>query len=177
MKRGKRYWRLIVASVALVILIYPQAAYANSSWHWLTSSPMEFLPLAILLTLAIEMASIFLFGKLVSGFGIKLKVAILVILANIFSFVFPYILRAYQLRIFSAEWQHALYDAFHKGPYYIVLSSYLILTLLIEVPLVYYLMKKHSQRKKQLLIAIISANVVTTFIVAIVERMLFYGQW
>ena len=54
---------------------------------------------------------------------------------------------------------------------------FLIMTLAVELPVVYKVMKKHVQNKRMLLWTIIGSNTVTTIMVAIIERMITEGAW
>ncbi|KGA95865.1 hypothetical protein AJ85_17210 [Alkalihalobacillus alcalophilus ATCC 27647 = CGMCC 1.3604] len=164
-------------SLILFIFMFHSTGYANSSWQWLTSSPKEMLPLAIILTLCFEIISILFLGKLVKNYSIKVIAALIITLANIVSFLFPYIFRAIEFQAVSGGWAYAWYDAFAAGPYYIVLTGYLFLTLCIEVPIIYFLLKNYSKSRRFLLGVVISVNVMTTLIVAIMERIMFYGHW
>lgn len=133
--------------------------------------------LVIILTLFIEILVTLVLGKINSSVSLKIKIAILITVANIASFIFPYIFRAIEFLGVSGGWSNAWYDAFNAGPFYIVLTGYLFLTLVIEIPIIYLYVKKHTKNKVVLLAAIISANVFTTLIVAVIERMMFYGHW
>jgi hypothetical protein len=161
----------------LFMMCLPTTVFANSSWQWLTSSPKEWLPVAVSLTLSIEIAGILLFATLNKGLGLKLKMVLLIIGANLASFLLPYISRALQLQIFYDGWGEAWNGAFESGPYYIVLLGYLMLTLLVEVPIVYHFSKKHAKWPRALLVTIVVVNVITTLIVALLERRMFYGEW
>jgi len=52
-----------------------------------------------------------------------------------------------------------------------------MLTLLIEIPIIYNLLKRHVDSKKKLLWSIIGSNIVTTAMVAVIERMVTDGHW
>lgn len=158
----------------LLFVIYPERVLANSSWNWLTVSPMSVLPFAIILTLAIETWGINVYGK-VKG---KVNVFIIVTFANIVSFIAPYIYSTSILnRFYGSGWGYAWERAFNNGPNYIIKLAYLLLTLFIEVPLVYFLLKNQSNNKKKLLFITIVVNVITTIAVAVLERLLCQGQW
>jgi hypothetical protein len=167
--------RLVKVSILLSsFIIFHNTVYANSSWHWLTASPRELLPYVIVLTLGIEIAGLLIFGTLNRDLITKVKAAIIVTIANMVSFLLPYIIRAIQFRGVSSEpW----YDSFTKGPYYIVLTGYLFLTLVIEVPMVYVYVRKFSQNRRVLLATITLVNVITTILVAGLERTFLKGQW
>ena len=52
-----------------------------------------------------------------------------------------------------------------------------MLTLLIEIPIIYNLLKRHVDSKKKLLWSIIGSNIVTTAMAAVIERMVTDGHW
>jgi hypothetical protein len=55
--KNKKYYVLLF--IAIFIILFPTAAYANSSWHWLTTTtPFDILPYVVVLTLAIEYVAI-----------------------------------------------------------------------------------------------------------------------
>jgi len=153
------------------MLLFPLIVYANSSWHWVTMSPMKVLPFAIIITLLIETVAIMKFGKVSNG----KKTVIIVCLANLMSFLAPYIERAY--RFIPTSGGFSITAAFNKGPYYIVLLGYLLLTIIVELPIVYFMLRKDSSNKINLLSSIIVFNIVTTVLVAVSERILCIGQW
>lgn len=155
----------------LFILMFATVSNANSSWHWVTVSPLKVLPFAVLFTLLIETVAIVLVGKVAD---IK-KSFIVVALANIFSFLAPYVFRAF--RFIPTSGGFNLPDAFNKGPYYIVLAEYLILTLIVELPIVYFLLKKEAKGKWGLMISILTSNIITTILVALCERQICIGRW
>lgn len=172
-------WTCCFGVYLLLFFAYQtDTVYANSSWRWLTSSPKELLPIAILFTLAIEYLGIMSLGKLKKQMDWKrIKVFSIVIAANISSFVFPYIMRTLMMKATASSWVEAWGDAFNAGPFYIVLFGFLFMTILVEIPIVYGTLKKHTLSKKFLFGLIITLNIITTGIVAILERILFKGQW
>lgn len=171
------FYRMTVVLI-LFTIVYQTSVYANSSWHWLTDSPKKFLPYAILLTLVIEIVAIVFLGRLKSSLSLKVKGTLIIIIANIASFLLPYIYRTIEIESFYGEgWNVAWHLAFTSGPYYIVLLGFLFLTISVEVPIIYLYLKKHTERFRVLLSVIIIVNIVTTLIVAVMERMMFYGQW
>lgn len=64
-----------------------------------------------------------------------------------------------------------------KGPFYIVGAFYLIITLVIEVPIVYVGLKSEMKNRKRGLLTIIVSNAVTTALVCVAERMICRGHW
>ncbi len=158
----------------LLIVLYPESVLANSSWHWVTVSPMTVLPIAIILTLAIEWLGITIFGKVSE----IVRTFIIVTIANIASFIAPYIYSTFKLnRFYGSGLFYAWERAFNNGPNYLIRLVYLLLTLCIEVPLVYFLLKNRSSDKKRLLLVTIAVNVITTIVIAVLERFLCQGQW
>lgn len=157
--------------ISIVFALFPAASYANSSWHWVTTSPMTVFPFAVILTLLIETFAVVKYGKVSNT-----KKSILVIgLANLLSFLAPYLERAY--RFIPTSGGFSIFAAFHKGPYYMVLSGFLLLTVVIELPLVYFLLKDLTTSKKSLLVSIMLSNIATTVIVAGLERLICIGRW
>ncbi|WP_353093187.1 hypothetical protein [Tissierella praeacuta] len=167
---GSKNFRVIIL-FSIFVILFPSVIYANSSWHWLTTSPLTVLPFAIIFTLIIEIIMVIKLGK-VRNYK---KVIMIVSLANLISFLVPYIDRAYRFRPMSRE--YALLDAFHAGPFYIVLVGYLLLTVLVELPVVYLLLRKDSDDEKDLNKSIIFSNIITTLLVAICERLICIGKW
>ena len=162
--------RCILVTTILFISL-PTIAYANSSWQWLTISPLKVLPWAILLTLFIETIVIMKFGRVLN----LRKVFGVLCMANLFSFIAPYLLRAHSHIPTSGS--YALLSAFEKGPYYMVLSGYLLLTIMVELPIVYQFLKEMAINRNHLKGSILAANIVTTILVAIIERILCVGKW
>ncbi len=157
--------------VCSVFALFPAASYANSSWHWVTTSPMTVFPFAVILTLLIETFAMVKYGKVSNT-----KKSILVVgLANLLSFLAPYLERAY--RFIPTSGGFSIFAAFNKGPYYMVLSGFLLLTVVIEFPLVYFLLKDHTTSKKSLFVSVLLSNIATTVIVAGLERLICIGRW
>lgn len=169
MKKYNILSRIIL--IAILGMYLPVTVYANSSWHWITTSPMTILPVAIILTLVIEIVAIIKIAKVKS----HKKVFWVVTFVNLLSYLAPYIERAY--RFIPTAGNFNLFAAFNKGPYYIILSGYLLLTIIIEVPVAFFLLRKDVKNHKKLAISILGANVITTLVVAVIERMVCIGQW
>jgi len=94
----------------LLFAIYPVGVLANSSWHWVTVSPMRILPIAIILTLAIETWGVIVYGKVEE----KVRVFFIVTFANITSFTAPYIYSTYFLNgFYYSGWGYAWERAFN----------------------------------------------------------------
>lgn len=162
-----RYNRLVVAAIICIALI-PAAAYADSSWLWLTDyRPFDILPPVALATIVIEVLAIWLIphtGKLI-------KTAVAVILANAASFLLPYAI------LLDDPVYHDFDRVLDAGPNYIVGIGFLMLTFMIEIPIVYNLLKKHVESRRKLLWTIVGSNIITTVMVAIVERVVTDGYW
>ena len=163
----KRITRVIVIT-CFVLLIIPQAVFADSSWCWLTDTrPFDILPPVALATIVIEVLAIWL----IPHTGKLMKTAVAVILANAASFLLPYAL------LLNDPVYPKFDDLLNAGPNYIVGAGFVILTLVLEIPIVYNLLKKHVDSKKKLLWSIIGSNIVTTAMVAVIERMVTDGYW
>ena len=163
----KRITKVIVIT-CFVLLIIPQAVFADSSWCWLTDTrPFDILPPVALATIVIEVLAIWL----IPNTGKLMKTAVAVILANAASFLLPYAL------LLNDPVYPKFDDMLNAGPNYIVGAGFVILTLVLEIPIVYNLLKKHVDSKKKLLWSIIGSNIVTTAMVAVIERMVTDGHW
>ena len=159
--------RIIVLS-SLMLLVLSQFVFADSSWCWLTDTrPFDILPPVALTTIVIEVLAIWL----IPNTGKFMKTAVAVILANAASFLLPYAL------LLNDPVYPKFDDMLNAGPNYIVGAGFVILTLVLEIPIVYNLLKKHVDSKKKLLWSIIGSNIVTTAMVAVIERMVTDGYW
>ena len=158
----------VIALSCLMLLILAQAVLADSSWCWLTDTrPFDILPPVALATIVIEVLVIWLIphtGKLI-------KTSVAVILANAASFLLPYAL------LLEDPVYPRFDDVLNAGPNYIVGFGFVVLTLLIEIPVIYNLLKKHVDSRKKLLWSIIGSNIVTTAMVAVIERIVTDGYW
>ena len=165
MKKFK-YLSVLVTSMLLVMLS-TSTVFANSSWHWVTdTAPINLLPFVAIGTLIIETLAINIIPKI----NKPLKVFAVVAIANLLSFLMPYILLAGEPPYYSIK-------AAFRCPFYTVGLVFLFMTLAVELPVVYFTLRKKVENKKRLLLVIIGSNVVTTVLVAIVERVLCYGRW
>lgn len=148
-------------------LFFPIVTLANSSWHWLTDArPIYILPIVCVATIAIETIMIFKCAKIKN----VPKVLTGVLLANLLSFAVPYILRCF----------NELYDFVHmieNTPSFTVCTSYLVMTLVAEIPVVYFMLRKDTDNKSKLILIIILSNAITTLMVAAVERIVCVGSW
>jgi glucose-6-phosphate-specific signal transduction histidine kinase len=135
------------------------------------------MPYAVVFTLLIEILSVIKIGKVSKIF----KTYCVVSVANILSFGASYFIpirNSFYMNfnsIIPAIKSIPYYMT--NGPYYIVVTAYLIVTLLVEFPLVYFMLKKDSDNHKRLMISIVVSNIITTLAIAVVERTFFYGIW
>ena len=165
--------RISIVIMALIMLL-PVSVFADSSWVWISEKrPFDILPWVALETILIEWLSIWLIPKT----GHALKVLGIVIIANAASFLLPYAFLKADL-----SWYGTFEHILDSGPHYIVSGVFLLLTLLIEMPIVYNVLKSkvHKskvQDKKKLQLAIIVSNIITTVGVAIIERIITEGHW
>ena len=170
----KRKLRILVPMLILLLFGGLTTVSANSSWHWVTVSPFVVFPFAVVFTLLIETVAI---KKIARTASLK-KTLLVVGLANLASFLAPYLFRAW--RSIPTSGGFNLLDAFNRGPYYIILGGFLALTLLVEVPVVVWLLHRELPEKTtrtRLIFTTVIANIVTTLLVAVCERLLCRGQW
>ena len=169
MKKYKLFSMFVISS--LCALSFHMLASANSSWVWISETrPYDILPFVAIGTLLIETVSI----NLVSKVGNWYKTFFAVFTGNIISFIAPYI--GYSNSLYG-QMGYTLSQIISRGPYYTVGAAFLFLTIIIELPIVYLLLKKDADNKKKLALCIVLVNIVTTALVAVVERTLCYGHW
>ncbi len=152
--------------MGMLVCALSLTASANSSWHWISSTrPYDLLPVVIAVTLTVETLALTRIAK-VQPFS---KVLCIVLLANSVSFAVPY--------VFVDHTPYTFYQALEHVPMYTVGVAYLIMTLLAEIPVVYFTLRKHTDRPKRLLWVTIGANAVTTALAALAERLFCRGSW
>ncbi|MCL1890439.1 MAG: hypothetical protein FWG00_00155 [Coriobacteriia bacterium] len=131
----------------------------------------------IVSTLAIEYFSLITLCNIKLAVD-RLKALAVVGLANLMSFLAPFLffvfswLRDVQAGITSSFGQFA-----DKMPCSFVGLGYLVLTLVVEVPLVYFFLKNRVSNKKKLLLVVVLANIATTLLVAVVQHLFLPGTW
>ena len=148
---------------------------ANSSWGWIAETRLyEVLPYVIIMTLAIKILAINKIPKI----GKPFKVFCVVTFANLLSFAAQYL---FAYSVFSSEEMSEKFYSFKEmldiAPPYNIGAACLIITLAIEIPIVYNAFKDSVQNKKLLLWTVIGASVITTIIVAVIENVLYHAPW
>ena len=160
---------IALLTIIAITALFPLTAFADSSWIWISEKrPFDILPWVAIATILIEWLSIWLIPRT----GHALKVLGAVMIANTASFVLPYVFLKYEL-----SWYGPLDHILDSGPNYIVSGVFLILTIIVEMPIVYNVLKSKVQNKKLLQITIIVSNIITTAGVAVVERLITEGYW
>lgn len=168
MKKYKMFSSLII--VLLILQIFNVVVFANSSWVWISETrPYDILPWVAICTLGIETISLVFIAKIKKGF----KVFSFVAIANIISFATPYLINfiLYSNSMFTYE------KYLEHWPSYTVGVLFCGTTVLIELPIVYLSLRKEVAYSKQFLLTIVGSNIVTTLLVAIVERFFCVGNW
>lgn len=168
----KRENRIIGAGMLVLLLVLSsQTVWANSSWVWLTDrQPYQLLPAAAALTVLIETVMI----RTCLGIQKTGKVLGVVLAGNLISFLIPYLFVYLDGKEMGFR---SFVEIVAKGPLYIVGALYLFLTLILEIPIVSFGLKKDITDRKRGYLVIGVANVLTTVMVAVIERILCYGQW
>ena len=163
-----RFLSCSLVSMAMIVL-FPTTASANSSWYWISEQrPYDLLPLVMILTLIIEVCA----ADQLTGVDRLPKTLFLVLIANALSFSAPYLLN-YAL-------SHPVYtfsQMLDRVPIFIVGSWYLLLTLAVELPVVYLGLRKDTDNRNKLLLVLMLSNLATTLLVAALERFLCQGSW
>lgn len=163
-----------------LLFLFSTTAYANSSWRWISERrPLDLLPVVIIITLLIEMFAVDCIAK---AKDLK-RVIPVVSLANLASFLVPYLWLA-----ISSDNVYSLYTPEYgilftinytvdSSPTFTVSIAYLMITLLVETPIVYLFFRNRVPDKRFLFWIIIAANVLTTAITFAVERIFCHGVW
>lgn len=158
--------------IMILCISFAGTVYANSSWVWLTDKkPWHLLPVAVVLTLLIEIT---MHKYLLNIKSVKVYVAI--IIANVCSFLLPYVMVCY---VNYSQVLYTVKETLNAGPTYMIRFGYLFMTLVIEVPIVRSMIKElvgEAGRKKAFSVTVIS-NIITTVLVFVIERMLCQGTW
>ena len=158
-----------ITACTLLLCMLPLTASANSSWRWISEArPYDVLPFVAIITIAIEAAA----RWLMLGRQHLTKIVVVVVLANLLSFAAPYL-----FDYWDAMWLWSMRELMDKFPSYTIRSAYFWMTLLVELPVVYFTLRKHAPKKLALLFTILAANTVTTLLTAAAERLFCYGQW
>ena len=166
-------YKLITNTVttSMLIFIFSLTAFANSSWVWISETrPYDVLPFVAIATLIIETAALNGFLKI----GNWHRVFTGVLIGNLISFAVPYIGYS-NTTPYSDYLTH--HEILNRGPFYTVGTAFLIMTLAVELPFMYFWLKKSVKNKKLLVLVTVIANVVTTAMVAVVERILCEGHY
>lgn len=168
----KTYKYLSTAGLTAVLLsLFSVTAFANSSWVWISETrPYDVLPFVAAATLIIETAALNGFLKI----GNWHKTFVGVLIGNLISFAVPYI--GYSNTTPYAGY-YTLGQILNRGPFYTVGGAFLIITVLVELPFMYFWLKKNVTDKKKLIIVTVVANVVTTAMVALCERLFCEGHY
>lgn len=165
--RIKKRLLFIFGAALSFLLCFPATAFANSSWRWISETrPYDVLPFVIIGTLIIETSMI----NYIPRINRTKKVFGVVLLGNALSFAAPYI------AIIDGP-IYTFSQALENWPTYTIGFAYLTITIVIELPLVYNLLKKQTVSRKTLFLTILAANIITTILTAIAERIFCYGQW
>lgn len=158
------------AITTMLIFAFSLTAFANSSWVWISETrPYDVLPFVAAATLLIETAALNLFLEI----GNWHKVFSGVLIGNLISFAVPYIGYSNTPPYYDMPLSHIL----ERGPFYTVGAAFLIITVAVELPFMYLWLKKDVQNKKLMVLVTVVANIVTTAMVALVERVLCEGHW
>lgn len=155
---------------ALLVFAFSLTAFANSSWVWISETrPYDVLPFVAIATLIIETAALNLILKI----GNWHRVFTGVLIGNLISFAVPYIDYSNTPPYYDMPLSYIL----ESGPFYTVGAAFLFLTVAVELPFIYFWLKKDVKNKKLLVLTTVMANIVTTVMVAVAERVLCEGHW
>ncbi len=169
MKKYK-YFSVFIISLFLMQIL-SLSAFANSSWRWISETrPYDVLPWVAIGTLIIEAISIIYFAKVEK----KFLTFIVVTLANLLSFAAPYL---FIWIVPSAPGGYTFEMTMENLPFYTIGFLYYIITILVELPVVCFSLLKYTSSTKKFIITVIGSNIVTTILVAVIERLVCVGHW
>ena len=153
----------------IITLAVSKTVFANSSWMWLTDTrPFDVLPPVAMATIVVEVLAIWL----ISDTGRLLKTTAVVAAANAFSFLFPFF-----ILLVTDPWYGTFQQKLDAGPTYILNGIFLLLTITMELPVVYCLLRNDAKSRKKLIVTIIAANAATTIMVAFAEHLMMTGYY
>ena len=139
---------LILTSFMLCLLC--TTAYANSSWYWVSQArPYDVLPVAIIVTLFVE-----IFGIIRFAGTNKIKSILVILIGNLASFLTPY--------LFALNSWYGFENTLNHTPFYNISIGYFIMTLMVEFPVVYFGLQKNCTTRKKLISVIGLTNLTTT---------------
>lgn len=169
----KTYKNLSVLSLSFLMLFaFPVFTSANSSWVWISESrPYDVLPFVAVGTILLETLAINLFGSVSN----RWKTLAVVTAGNLLSFLLPYVYINYFTAPYSGVYN--ILEIIERGPFYTVGAVFLLLTLIIEMPVVYLFLRKDAENRKKLILSVLLSNIITTALVALTERLICYGSW
>jgi hypothetical protein len=172
-------WGKQLGLILSLIFLLPSACFANSSWGWLTDAPYTLLPLAIALTLIIETLGLIRFAGVFKPW----RALFIVSVANVCSFIVPYFMVFFLDVFFGWEnpwsWSHIERRILNGPDSYLVNLFSVAITLVVELPVVYYGLRNtvSADGRRRLFWTIVWLNLLTTLIVAIIERMACVGGY
>jgi len=143
---------------------------ANASWDFILTRPVTLLPIVIILTLLIETYGI----RKLNAIEKTRDVFWIVSIGNVISFVIPQLLNIFYVLDFTTKLKY------QNEPLYSIALFYYVLTILVEMPIDYFLLRKKAISKKKLVFSILFVNLITTLLVFVAERgfmLLFWSAY
>lgn len=163
-----RKTRILLAWGAALCLM--NTAHTNSSWIWISRTrPVDVLPWVAIATVLCEWLLLVRFA----GLRRRGKALGVVALANLASFAVPYAVYYLGYGIDGLDFSKFL----DHWPSYTVGIAFVIATIAIELPVVYAGLKNDALDRKRFVCVAIVANVLTTALVAVAERLFCRGRW
>jgi hypothetical protein len=123
------------------------------------------LPFAIVFTLAVEIFAVLKFGRVKR----RLRASLVVTVANLASFLLPLL---FFWLIADIALPISPIDFISESPFYIVSSGFLLLTLVVELPIVFFTLGRETAYSSRLLLSIIISNTFTTAAIFVAEHLL-----
>ena len=166
------YRRLLFIAISMIAFTACYA-YADTHedlpWVWLSDNrPWDIFPWLVTGTIIVETIAIWLFPKTgIPKLELLIRVALTVAAANLFSFLLPYyVFYGADLNMYYTNFQEYI----EVGYGYFVGTFYVLLTFLVEAPLVAFSLFFCTEKRKTLFITVFASNIITTAMVALIER-------
>ena len=167
----KHRWYSIAVCLFGLSAMLATPIFANSSWRWLSDTrPYDLLPMAIVMTLTIEILAI----NYIPRVNKLAQTTFWVTLGNLMSFGSTYLftyLGSGVVKTFDEMLEYT--------PVYTIGIFSFLLTAAVEIPLIHWRLSKgfDEKRHRNLLLTLLCVNGLTTALVFILERTLASGRW
>lgn len=167
----KRHRYSVAAGTLILAAALATPVFANSSWRWLSDTrPYDLLPIAVVMTLVIEILAI----NYIPRVRDLKRTAFWVTLCNLLSFASTYV-----FTYLGSGVVKSFDELLEYTPVYTIGLFSFLLTVVVEIPLTQWKLSNgmDDKGKTRLLVTILCSNALTTGLVFALERILAPGKW